>query len=457
MRIGTRSVRSFVGVFTPMTFGVVCWFALWASINTGPWNLSFEYIERGWREFFNGGRAAFPLILLAAWVFHVLMRKPRTIRSLTLPDSLWLYYGIVCLISSVYTTHWFQWAYWGFAYLSVFAAVEMYMQDSPTPGRAAALNRLSWAIVSIILLLVVWATRGKLLVVNSAGIVSGYGVVNRVGTVAGMAMVRSSGLSRMAAVPAIVAFAALWFSGGLTKLLWVALFAPCAYLVWVMQSRGSLLSFAAALSLVMILLEGRVRRLGLFLGLALLAVLFLGFIPRSEIHSAYMYATRGAQGVQLESMSGRVHIFHDAWKAIWKAPFIGYGPQADRQIPTIGNAQDGILYALLCGGFLGGAGYIAGLLVAWVMLLQVVRRRHLLPRQTRLTLIQVAGIMAFFTVRAYPENSAALFSIDLLVQLPAVVYTAELHRALTMLYARQPADRMAFTGAHPVDSTIQSV
>ena len=61
-------------------------------------------------------------------------------------------------------------------------------------------------------------------------------------------------------------------------------------------------------------------------------------------------------------MSGRLYIFRDAWQLIKGAPFIGYGPQADRRVLTIvGNAQNAILYALLCGGFLGGSGYIAGL------------------------------------------------------------------------------------------------
>lgn len=456
MRIGTRYVRPIVDVFKPLTLGLVCWVALWVSLNTGPWNITFTNLEQGWHGLFNGLRALSPLAVLAVWIFHILMRKSRAIRGFTLPETLWLYYGLVCLISSVYTAPWFLWAYWGFAYLSAFAAVELYMHESPPLDNAAALNRVSWVIISIILVIVVWSARGHLLVVNSGGVVSGYGLVNRVGTVAGVAMVRSSGLSRMAAVPAIVAFAALWFSDGLTRLLWAAVFAPCAYLVWVMQSRGSLVSFAAALSLIMILLDGRTRRVGIFLGVVLLAVFLLGFIPGSTIHSVYLYATRGAQGSQLESMSGRVHIFREAWHAILKAPLVGHGPQADRQMPGIGNAQNGVLYALLCGGFLGGAGYIAGLVVAWMMLVTVLRRRHFLFTQDRLLLLQVTGIMAFLTVRTYPENCAAVFSVDLLVQLPAIVYTAELYRAVKMAYARPPADRMTLAGAGAVDSAIYS-
>ena len=79
---------------------------------------------------------------------------------------------------------------------------------------------------------------------------------------------------------------------------------------------------------------------------------------------------------------------------------------------------------------IGGAGFVVGLVVAWVMLLRVLRRRDLLKPVERLTLIQTAGVLAFFTMRSYPENSAALYSVDLLVLLPAMVFIAEADRKL---------------------------
>ena len=48
-------------------------------------------------------------------------------------------------------------------------------------------------------------------------------------------------------------------------------------------------------------------------------------------------------------------------------------------------------------------------------------------------LVQVAGILTFFTVRLYPENAAAVFSADLLLQLPAIVYIAVLNRSVFAL------------------------
>ena len=412
-----------------LSFGTLCWLLLWVGINTGPGNIDLDLIEGSWTGFFNGVRAAFPLAVLVLWLFHLLLRKHHTIRGFTWPEALWLYYGLVCLIAGLYADPWFDYAYWGFAYLSAFAATEMYMQGSPTPEHAGALNRLNWVLGSAVLLTVVWVARSQLLAETSIG-VSGYGVTGRMPTVAGMPMVRASGISRLAAIPAIVAFVLLWKTRGLIRLVWVAVFAPTAYLVWTMQSRGSLVSLGFALSFVMVFMEGKPRRVGVVLAMILATVFVAGVIPEETLHRLFLFALRGEQGEQLESMSGRIYIFREAWQLIKEAPLIGYGPQADRRVLTVaGNAQNAVLYSLLCGGFLGGAGYIGGLILSWVLLARALRRRHLLPPDERTTLLQVAGVLAFLTMRSYPENCAALFSVDLLLQLPAMVYLGELDRS----------------------------
>jgi O-antigen ligase len=200
----------------------------------------------------------------------------------------------------------------------------------------------------------------------------------------------------------------------------------------VMQSRGSTSALAMALAVVMILLGRRPRRIGWVLIVAAILIYVGGFVGDDTIHHYYRYATRGQQGKQLQSMDGRDRIFRQTLQLITEAPFMGYGPQADRQFPGIGNAQNGPLYALLCGGLIGGAGYIGGLLLSWIMLIQALRWRNLLRDSERQTLLIVTGVMAFLTMRNIPENCAALYSIDLLLQLPALVYISELDRALKL-------------------------
>lgn len=436
-----------------LSFGSLCWVLLWAGINTGPGKLDFGGIASGLSGAFNGVRAAFPLAVLSAWFVQSLLRKQRTVRNLTSPEALWLFYGLVSLIASLYANPWFNYAYWGLAYISAFAAIDIYMRERPAFVAAEVLNRLSWLMCSAVLLTVVFVARGKLLAHDSTG-VSGYGVVARVKSVAGMPMVRASGISRMAAVPGIVAFVSIWRGRGLARMTSAAIFAGSFYLVWVMQSRGSLASFSFAIIFVTILLGGRARRVGLVAAALLLAVFACGVIPSQTTHHIYFYATRGEEGSRLASMSGRTHIFHEAWRKITAAPFIGYGPQADRQFPVeIGNAQNGVLYALLCGGLVGATGYVGGLAVSWLMLLRALSRRRWLCESERLMLLQVAGLMAFFTLRSYPENCAALFSVDLLIQLPAIVYIGELDRRLRFLMATHQAVRPSGTrrvSTHPL-------
>jgi hypothetical protein len=49
--------------------------------------------------------------------------------------------------------------------------------------------------------------------------------------------------------------------------------------------------------------------------------------------------------------------------------------------------------------------------------------------------------MVFFTMRTMPENCAALYSVDLMVQLPALVYLGELDRALKRVQKVQRTHR----------------
>ncbi len=418
----------------------LCWLALWGSINSGPGNIDLDLILSGWTEAFNGIRATLPLVVLAIWIFHLLGRSDTQMREPTLPEWLWFLYAAVCLIASIGAENWFAWGYWGLAFIATLGAAEMYLAEcSGEMTGAASLNRLSWVAAVVILAIVVYVGRGHLADETSQGL-SGYTIGVKMPTVAGMVMVRSTGISRFAAAVAIVSCAAMWRVERWTRVVWIALFAGCAWLVWDMQSRGSLTSFVAALGVVMLLLGGRARTIGI-LALALTAgAVSLDFVSHDTLHYLWRFATRNDQ--HLSRMTGRAYIFHDAWLAILRAPLIGYGPQGDHRI-GLGNAQDGFLYALLCGGFLGGGAWMLGLAIALVYLARAAWRPDIVPAGDSMLFAQVAGLMVFFTVRTYPENTAALFSVDLMLQLPAMVYLGVLIRAANVRNARETAETFA--------------
>ncbi len=437
-----RPLRSVAGIMLPVV-PTLCWLALWGSIDTGPGNIDLDRILSGWAGAFNGIRAAFPLVVLAIWVLHLLGRSDTRMREPTLPEWLWFLYAAICLIASIGVENWFTWGYWGLAFIAALGTSEMYLAecDGEIAG-AASLNRLSWVAAAVILAIVVYVGRGHIAEQTSQGL-SGYRIIDRMPTVAGMAMVRSTGISRFAGAVGIVACAAIWRAERRTRIVWIALFAGCAWLVWVMQSRGSLTSFVAALGVVMLLLRGRARMIGvLALALAVGAV-SLDFVSHDTLHYVWRFATRN--DYKLSRMNGRTDIFHDAWRAILRAPIIGYGPQADRRI-IFTNAQNGVLYSLLCGGFLGGGAWTLGFAIALVYLARTAWRPDIVPASDSMVFAQVAGLMVFFTLRTIPENAAALFSVDLMLQLPAMVYLGVLIRAANLRNVPERARTLATIG-----------
>ena len=432
----TRSRRNVAGIMLPVV-PALCWLALWGSIDTGPEDIDVDRILSGWTAAFNGVRAVFPLVVLAIWILHLLGRSETWMREPTLPEWLWFLYAAVCLIATIGVENWFLWGYWGLAFIATLGAGEMYLAEcgGEITG-AVSLNRLSWVAAAVVLAIVVYVGRGHLVEETKQGL-SGYAVNVRMPTVAGMAMVRSTGISRFAGAVAIVACAAMWRSQRWTRVLWIALFAGCAWLVWVMQSRGSLASFVVALGVVMLLLGGRARTIGALALVLTVDAVGLNFISHDTLHYLWQFATRSDR--HLMHMTGRVDIFRDAWSAILRAPIIGYGPQADRRIIFL-NAQNGVLYALLCGGFLGGGAWTLGFAMALAYLARAAWRPDIVPEGDSMMFAQVAGLMVFFTLRTIPENAAALFSVDLMLQLPAMVYLGVLIRAANRRSVREIAE-----------------
>jgi O-antigen ligase len=271
---------------------------------------------------------------------------------------------------------------------------------------------------------------------------SGYGIIGQVPMFNGVAMSRSSGLSRLAAVPAIIALVYIFRGRWLSRLIAGMIFAGAFYIIWFMQSRGALFAFLGAF-LFALFLGGRLaRRVGFALCIAVLLSWVAGTQSGGLLGELWQHATRGEGQEGLQTMSGRPDIWENAFDAIQQAPFIGYGAQGDRRVLAVGtdsinNAQNALVYALLNTGVIGAAFFLLAMLAAWSNLLWLLfTRRGLL--QTEGLFVTIAGAMLVFnTLRSIPENNAALFSIDLLLQYPAMVYLA----VLTQKVKRDLRDR----------------
>ncbi len=426
----TRRI-SLKSVLSPyISVPVFMWLALWAAINTGHWNLSG--FAAGGMETINALRAMAPMtVLLLGSLMLLTARKKRTAR-LTLPELLFWFYGLAMLGATYQVDPWFNTAYWGFSFLAVLVVVRLFVIHGDKPlEQLLRLNILSWITAAAVLVLLLFTARDMLFEAET-----GYGIANRAGDVAGGAMSRSTGMARFAAIPAVLAFVMFWRIHSLRS--WAiagTVFAASVSLVWFMQSRGALFSLAGTLVFIMLFMGKLPRIIAV-----VLFVLALGggidLIPEETQQYVVEHSTRGTGVEGFKSMSGRDRIWRNAWEAIKEQPLLGYGPQADRRI-ILENAQSGPLYAWLSGGILGLIGYVGGMLVTWWLFFRIYTGKYDIPQRHWDMLIMCAGILAFFTLRSYPENTAALFSVDLLVQLPAMVYIAMLYRYLEVAKRNQ--------------------
>ena len=390
------------------------WLALWAAINTGPWNLSG--FGAGGLATLNAIRGIAPIAVM--FVSFVLLssqkRHPRG--GMTAPEGLFWVYGVAMVVASLPVESWFNTAYWGFSFMAVLMVARFYVASGKPLLQIVRLNYLTWVVASIVLVLLLFFARDVLFEAET-----GYGLVRKASEVAGGAM---SGAFRRDSG-----------SAGLRYVLagqWLGELDNCGRCVRGFRISG--LVHAVAWSLVFPGGNPGVRHVVHGEGAPgdRDRVVCAGswMVPEQTQTYVVEHATRGTGVEGLKTMSGRDRIFRNAWQAIQEQPILGYGPQADRRI--IGeNAQNGLLYAWLSGGLLGMLGYVGGMLAAWWYFLKIIFGKFRMGSQARDMLIMTGGILAFFSLRSYPENTAALFSVDLLVQLPAMVYIAMLYRYQT--------------------------
>ena len=402
---------------------IFLWALLWAAINTGPWNF-----QDAWADSSNmvaAGRAALPLVALA-WGLFVLIGARRRPHRTWAEKGFWIY-GLVMLAACTTASPWFEQAYWGLAFLAVLAVVELGMRRPDPLGFLFRLNWTSWVATSAALAVMLILARDVLYDPQTQ---SGYGLVNRFQTSHSFAISRETGLSRMAVVPALIALVYLFNGRWLQKLMAAAVLAGSVWVIWIMQSRGALFSFLGAFLFVLFFGGKWARRIGLAVTAVVAVFAIVGLSSQGFMQDLWQHATRDQGLAGFSDMSGR-DVIRDNAIARWQAsPLFGYGPQADRLFDDINNAQNAVLYALLCAGLVGATFFVIGFAAAWRALLSLLSRIRRLPLRER-TMIQITGaILVFSTLRSIPENEAGLFSVDLLLQYPAMVYLAVLALAL---------------------------
>jgi len=390
------------------------WVALWFSINTGPWVL-LEGPKSG-LEWLHAVRAFFPqLVLLLACAYVSVSGGAKAFAALPASIKLWLFFGLVGLLACSMSPSPLRAAYWSLAYLGAIAGVAAYLGSGDRLEKAVQLNYLSWVLTTVFLLTMVFFAREALFADPN----SGYSVIGRKPEIMDMPMSRATGLARFAAVPAIVGLGYALCRRGAVRMLGGLLFTVSfAAFIYYLQARGSIVGFAGA-AIVVMLLAG-VRGKAFLAGLALAAICC--WAAQAVPEGVWSHVTRGdTTWAQLSTFSGRVNTWQQGWEVFVNSPVIGQGPQAGRMV-GVGEIHNTWLSALLQSGTVGALALLVGLLLAWKDAYTVARRRIARDLGQQILLAQAGGILAFFTLRGMVEQCGSLFNVDLLVMLPAMAY-----------------------------------
>jgi O-antigen ligase len=411
---------------------------LWLSINTGPWN----FYDLGTDLFgsLNAVRAGLPLFVCAIAFLSLASGGRRRVHSWAMA-GFW-FYGAIMLLACAGSDNWFSQAYWAFAFLATLAAMEKGLRCSDPLQFLTRVNWLSWGITAAALVVMLYLARD---VLYDAGVAdSAHGFIGRFQFTHGYIISRSTGLSRMAAVPAIISLVFLFSSNIWQRLLSAAVLLGSLYIIWIMQSRGALFSFLGAFLFVLYFGHRKDRGLAIFIATLLIGLAAVSYLSQAGLEDLWQHATRDEGVAGFSTMTGRDVIWQHMLEKWQQSPLFGYGPQADRMFSV--NASNAVVYALLTAGAVGAIFFVVAMLASWRALLALIGRVKFLPEPQRRMLQITGGLLVFATLRSIPENNAAVFSVDLLLQYPAMIY-------LVVLYGRTDRPK----SARSVPARINSV
>ncbi|MBI4819773.1 MAG: O-antigen ligase family protein [Deltaproteobacteria bacterium] len=388
------------------------WLLVWAGINTGPWVL--ESSSSSAMASVHLVRAFLPqLAFLGAGTIAL---ASLSVQRFPTPFLCWLTYGVIAAVASVLSPDPWAALYWASAYLAPFAVLALVLRSDPTLDRLILLNQLTWLGTTLVL--------AGLVVASGETLSEGYGAYNRMPEVGGMAMSRSSGMARFAAVPGLVAFVTMLTHRGWRVVVATPVFCLSAALIYHLQSRGAILALATSM-LVLIACAGRhVRAAAVVFGSITFVLWASDLIPVGFLAEIGDHLRRGQDSEHLASLTGRTRDWEAALIASARSPLLGFGPQADRLLIFI-HVHNTYLYALLCAGVLGLLAFVAGLVSAWSSIWRLLAR----PSRPEGPFLEVIGLLAFFTVRSIPEVCGAIFGVDLLVMLPCIALVGAMDHA----------------------------
>jgi O-antigen ligase len=399
--------------------GLFLWLLLWGGYSTGDWLLRDPRFPSSTMNLIHGVRSLFPLV--AGWlgVLVILIRNVSSRGALESPLGLMVIFTVMGTISSaLLSLDPIAGLYWAASFGSVLA-VTLALMVSEDP-----LESLSWVhylnvVICAVFVLSVMVSLPYLRDLGGEPLGSApfqlkpgrfiaQPILEMYGT-------RSTGLARYAAVLGLATLARLLEGkkGSLRKLVWVALLVVSLYILYRAQGRTAIAGFVVG-AWVILWSQRAGRWILLPAAVFSAAILYLlGF--QSALWSYFN------QGRQFDpTMTGRVATWHEGWELLRHSPWIGVGFQGDRIFLAGKHMHDGLLEALVQAGGLGGVLWLGALLLTWVLVFRLYRRRA--PAYPLALPLDVPGILAFLTVGSFAESNFAYFSAAWLIGAPLLAY-----------------------------------
>jgi O-antigen ligase len=386
----------------------------------------------------NWYRILLVLIAAGASTLVLLRQSSRIQNAMSLPLLLFLAYGTVALISSLYVpmnSFYSMWkAFEVIVDVLLIAAILSYRNQhdfSLTPYRI---------IVTLFFVLIATYCVEAALFPSKAFIPSrGYIPVIMQGV---LPVMQQNALAFLSSVVTFFAICrTLSTPHGKTRLLAILVALVAFGTLVLAQSRTSFVGLFVAVTIYLLF----DRRIALLIFVAFLAIMVLLTSTVSDV--AYRYLLRGQDEHLLMSLSGRTHGWEVAWAMFKESPILGHGFAAAARTDILGisgaSTLHGSIFDVLVGvGLLGLIPWTAAILITAARLLRLSFSRHpwFRTRQGRVAQAEMVGLLSLLVVRSLTSSGLAMHDYTFMLFLSIVAYvTATNHR----LRQSQPAPAMA--------------
>ncbi|XOB41514.1 MAG: O-antigen ligase family protein [Candidatus Nealsonbacteria bacterium] len=410
-----------------LLLSLILWLMLWVGYNIGIERAISPGFPHSTLDLIHRVRAFLPLSSAYLAIILLLGRHPLSIRLFRGPLGLLALYTIFGITSSILSREPFTALSWAILYGAVLIVVWAISVGSNSLSRLSSVINLNWAIVAVVgvsLLVFFLFQPGVIssLIAGNFPVGRPYGeLAGEEKEIMGMPGTRPTGLGRYAGVVAIVFLARLLFPKKRSKSLWFFLFLFFLFLLIFSQARTAILAFLAG-GLLILWLKTRSKLLltfGIIFGLFLLGL--TGFYQ-----AFYTYLIEKMPFVF--TLSGRtIGVWPEAWQFFLSSPFLGWGFHADRIFLEGQHIHNAVLHALVQTGLIGTIFFVSAFIWAWIILFRLLKQPRF-QKTEKPRLIEIAGVLAFFTVRSITESTGAFFGADWILLAPLLAYITILNQ-----------------------------